>query len=91
MKTQPWLRSFLYGMLYKNEKKYLEAAEYFKSSMNQGNSDALYEYAELVRKGRLQTESPEKSYNYYKEAIKSNNLKAIYKYAILLLRKKRRK
>ena len=76
--------SFLMGKLLKNEKRYQEAAECFKQSMKFNDSDSIYEYAELINKGYLESINPESSIKYYQKAIEMGNLRALYKQGIHL-------
>ena len=93
-KANESIRSFLYGKLFKKKKNYIEAYNYFQQSMKEGNIEAFYENAELLRKGYYQQENRnnnnnnmndynEEMINLYKEASYKGNSKAIFQYAVI--------
>lgn len=50
LKEDDPIKALLYGKLHKKEKNYLEAIKYFKKAIDQGNEEAMYEYAKIVYK-----------------------------------------
>ncbi|KAK8860565.1 hypothetical protein M9Y10_012230 [Tritrichomonas musculus] len=75
---------YIYGKLYKNERKYEEASESFKRSIEEGSTESLYEYGELLLKGLIKPEEKEEISYYMKEAMERGNLNATFKYGVYL-------
>ena len=70
---------FLYGILYKNEKKYEEAVKYIEKSMNEGNCDAICEYATMLLEGTGLPCDGKEALDYYEKAADKGCVKALYR------------
>ncbi|KAK8836822.1 hypothetical protein M9Y10_037346 [Tritrichomonas musculus] len=70
-------------ILYKDDNK-PEAAYYFKMAADQGDDEAMFKYANMLRKGDGISFSKGRAVKYYKKAIDKGNIKAIETYAKML-------
>lgn len=70
------MRSLMYGKLYKKEKQFGKANNFFKQRMKEGNIESFYEYGKMLHKGYGALKNDEESIKYFQ---------AMYKYGIIMM------